>query len=78
MQSIKLKALAMMIATAALFGPGLALAVDDPNAVAAAAAITGLQANATLLFNAAWPVVLFITGGLILIKLFKRVSNRAT
>ncbi len=41
-------------------------------------AFTAMTDNWTSLETAAWPVVASITGGLILIKLFKKVANKAT
>jgi len=43
-----------------------------------AAAFTTIETNFTDLETAGWPVVATITGGLILIKLFKKFANRAT
>ncbi|MCF1438272.1 MAG: hypothetical protein LPD71_05855 [Shewanella sp.] len=42
------------------------------------AAITALSAEATALFGAAWPVIVVVTGGIIGIKLFKKIASRAT
>ena len=41
-------------------------------------AITALQTDGTAMIDAVWPVVVAITGGIILIKLFKKVIFRAT
>lgn len=41
-------------------------------------AITAVQTDGQALIDAGWPVVVAITGGLILIKLFKKVILRTT
>lgn len=43
-----------------------------------AAAFTAIQTTGTDMITAAWPVVIAIVGGLIGIKLFKKVSSRAS
>lgn len=41
-------------------------------------AITAFQADATSLINAGWPLLVAVFGGMILMKLFKKVGNKAT
>jgi hypothetical protein len=43
-----------------------------------AAAIAALSDEATTMIDAAWPVVILVTGAVIGIKLFKKFANRAT
>lgn len=42
----------------------------------ATAAFTALSGNVTDIFAAVWPIVATVTGGFVLIKLFKRGSNK--
>lgn len=39
-------------------------------------AFTTLSTDATELFSKAWPVITLVFGGMLLIKLFKRVGNK--
>lgn len=41
-------------------------------------AFTEMQTNATDLIAEAWPVLILVFGGLVLMKLFKKFANRAT
>lgn len=41
-------------------------------------AITAFQGDATALINAGWPLLVAVFGGMILMKLFKKVGNKAT
>ncbi len=41
-------------------------------------AFTEMKTNATDLMSEAWPVLLLVFGGLVLMKLFKKFTNRAT
>lgn len=41
-------------------------------------AITAIQTDGTAMISAGWPVVVAIFGGLVIIKLFKKVLSRAT
>lgn len=43
-----------------------------------AAAFTAIEGNFTSMETLAWPVVATITGGFILVKLFKKFANKAT
>ncbi len=42
----------------------------------ATAAFTALSGNVTDIFAAVWPIVATVTGGFVLIKLFKRGSSK--
>jgi hypothetical protein len=64
------------VAAAALVASGAAMA-DDPNLTAATTAIGTIGTNATAMFTAAWPVIVLVTGGFILIGMFKKVATRA-
>ncbi|MEY8216281.1 MAG: major coat protein [Colwellia sp.] len=44
----------------------------------ATTAITGVQTDGLAMISAGWPVVAAITGGLILIKLFKKVISKVS
>lgn len=44
----------------------------------ATAALTAIKEDGTSLIAAGWPVVVAVTGGLVLIKLFKKVVGRAS
>lgn len=44
----------------------------------ATAAFTELSGNGSDILAAVWPIVTLITGGFILIKLFKKGANKAT
>lgn len=61
----------------ALVGSTAAMASTAP-ASQGASAISELQAQATELITAAWPVAIAIVGGLIGIKLFKKFANSVT
>lgn len=67
------KFLAVTGVLAAASGSAMA-AVPD----AATDAITGLVTDGGSMIAAAWPVAGAITGGLALIKIFKKATNRAT
>lgn len=41
-------------------------------------AFTDMKTNATDLIAEAWPVLILVFGGLVLMKLFKKFGNRAT
>ena len=41
-------------------------------------ALTSIQTDGSALIDAGWPIVVAITGGMILIKLFKKVVGRVT
>lgn len=43
----------------------------------ASTAFTTIQTDGLALIDLAWPVAVAITGGFILLKLFKRAANRA-
>ena len=43
----------------------------------ATAAFTGLSTNVTDIFTAIWPILATVTGGFVLIKLFKKGANKA-
>lgn len=45
---------------------------------AATDAITTIQTDGLAIINAVWPVLAAITGGLVLMKLFKKAVSRAT
>lgn len=44
----------------------------------AAAAFTAISGNVTDILAVVWPIVTLMTGGFILIKLFKKGANKAT
>lgn len=44
----------------------------------ATAAITAVQTDGLAMIAAGWPVLAALTGGFIVMKLFKRVANKAT
>lgn len=44
----------------------------------ATAALTAVQTDGVAMINAGWPVAGAIVGGLILIKLFKKVASRVS
>jgi len=44
----------------------------------AAAAFTGISDNVTDILAVVWPIVATMTGGFVLIKLFKKGANKAT
>ena len=44
----------------------------------ATAAFTGISDNFTALATVAWPVAGTVVGGMILLKLFKKMANKAT
>ncbi len=62
-----------MIALASLTG-----AANAALPTAATDAITAIQTDGTAMVEAGWPVVVAILGGLILIKLFKKVISKVT
>lgn len=41
-------------------------------------AFTDFQANATALIDKGWPLLIAVFGGMVLMKLFKKVGNKAT
>lgn len=41
-------------------------------------AITGFQSDATSLIDKGWPLMIAVFGGLLIMKLFKKVANKAT
>ena len=60
---------------------GSALAIGSASAeipVEATTAITAVQTDGTAMIAAGWPVVAAIVGGLILIKLFKKVMGKVS
>lgn len=44
----------------------------------AAAAFTAISGNVTDILAVVWPIVTLMTGGFVLIKLFKKGANKAT
>lgn len=44
----------------------------------AAAAFTAISGNVTDILAVIWPIVTLMTGGFVLIKLFKKGANKAT
>lgn len=44
----------------------------------ATAAFTAISGYVTDIFAAIWPIVATVTGGFVLVKLFKRGANKAT
>jgi len=44
----------------------------------AAAAFTAISGNVTDILAVVWPIVTVMTGGFVLIKLFKKGANKAT
>lgn len=64
-----------------LLGVGLASLAGVASAElpsAATDAITAVQTDGLAMLSAGWPVLAAITGGFVVMKLFKRVINRAT
>lgn len=41
-------------------------------------AFTDFQANATALLDKGWPLLIAVFGGMVLMKLFKKVGSKAT
>lgn len=65
------------------YGIGVALAVASGSAMAdlpteVTAAFTSLSSDGAAMIAAGWPVLVVIFGGLILMKIFKKVGSRAT
>ncbi len=69
MKNKVLLALMALMATSSAFA-ALPTALTD--------AITAIEADGTALISAGWPVFVAITGGLVLMKLGKKVISRAT
>lgn len=63
------------VAVSALVVAGSASATET---TAAQDAIAAIEAEATTMIDAAWPVVVTIVGAMIGIKLFKKFANRAS
>lgn len=68
------------LAKAALLASSLVAAGSASAALPteATAAFTAIEADGGSLISAGWPLVVTITGGLILIKLFKKVIGKVT
>lgn len=64
---------AKVVAAGSLLAGSLAHAAIP---AAISTAFTDLQADATSLEGYVWPVIIFVTFALIVIKLFKRFSNK--
>lgn len=45
---------------------------------AATAAMTAVEADGSAMLDAGWPIAVTIVSGMILFKLFKKVTNKAT
>lgn len=71
----RLKVKAAALVTVALGVVGSAAAAVPTEATDA---ITAVQTDGLAMITAGWPVVAAITGGLILIKLFKRVLGKVS
>jgi hypothetical protein len=62
-------------------GSGLVLAANASHAAVpaeATTAFTDLLADATSILALGWPVLAFIVTGFIMMKLFKKIANKAT
>jgi len=70
----KLKVLSVALVPALM---GLAASAHAEIPAAATAAITEMKETATSYLDAAWPIVLLVMGGMIGIKMFKKVIGRA-
>lgn len=73
MESIKSRVAPVLAATA--------LAASSAHAALPAAvdtAFTEFQANATALIDKGWPLLIAVFGAFVLMKLFKKVGNKAT
>lgn len=68
-------ALKAVLALAVVTGTGLVHAALPTEAAAAFTAISG---NVTDILAVVWPIVATMTGGFVLIKLFKKGANKAT
>jgi len=72
-KSVKSKVLVAVSALGATIGTASAAVPTE-----ATDAITALGTDATAMTTAAWPILASITGGFIVMKLFKRAANKAT
>jgi len=70
---LKVKGAALVAASVGVVGSASAALPTE-----ATAAITGVQTDGLAMITAGWPVVAAITGGLILIKLFKKVMGKVS
>jgi len=70
---LKVKSAALAAASLGFVGSAFA---DLPSE--ATGAITAVQTDGLAMISAGWPVVAAITGGLILIKLFKKVMGKVS
>lgn len=75
MQKLLSLACGLLVAMSLAVVPGVALAALPAEATGAFTTITGY---ATDIFAAIWPLLAFVVGGFVLIKLFKRGVNKAT
>jgi len=57
---------------------GLAAGANAALPTAASDAITAVQTDGAAMITAGWPVAVAIVGGLVLIKLFKKVVGKVT
>jgi len=69
----KAKAAALVTASFGVVGSASATIPTE-----ATAGITAVQTDGLAMISAGWPVVAAITGGLILIKLFKKVMGKVS
>lgn len=76
-QTVKNHASKLAVGVGAMASSAVALATTAP-ASQGAAAITALEAEATTMIDAAWPVATLIVGAMIAIKLFKKFANKAS
>lgn len=73
MQNIKTRA-----AVAATLAMGAFASAHAALPTAVDTAFTDFQANATALLDKGWPLLIAVFGGMVLMKLFKKVGNKAT
>lgn len=67
------KVTALVVVAAGFAGSAMA---ELPTA--ATAAMTGLETDAGSMLDAGWPIAVAVVGGLLLFKLFKKVTGKAT
>lgn len=68
----------MTVATVLLLSLGAVGSANAALPAEATDALTAVSADGVALIAAGWPVLVAITGGIIIMKLFKRVVNKAT
>lgn len=73
MQNMKTRA-----AVAVTLAMGAAASAHAALPAAVDTAFTDFQANAVALIDKGWPLLIAVFGGMVLMKLFKKVGNKAT